>query len=613
MNTSVQFVSNARQAARQGDFSRAATAYRKALSAQPKNPEIMLELAVLEAQQGNLSSARRQLEKALKIAPGDANIPYNLGQIAREENQLERAIKYFRRAVELDPDYADAHYGIGEALYSQGKSAQAIAPLDRSLALNPKDPEVLNCKGIALTHQGKSEQAVECFRAALKIDPEFNIAKLNLADALPVGPENDEAIRLMEEVEKSSGLPEEFLARAASVYQYTDDLQRALDLADAAVKSRKDVSVAHIVRAKVLQQLGQFEPSEESFRKAIKLDPMNGLAYHGLVKMNILEDGMEKPLRKIMKDETLPADFRSSAGFALFVICDAQSRHDDAFDALLFANKLEFGSGTFSPDRHFKPVNATIETLSPQFLAQRQGQGYEQPGTVFICGMPRSGTTLVETILAAHPDVTPGGERRDIPKTLEAIRPWHQMIKGLDADWASATGKAIHDAMFEAASGSRFVTDKLPGNYTSLGFINWILPGAKLIYCHRHPNDNALSLFEQNFGQNLRFSSHLSACGTVYAAHNKYMQHWRETCKLDIHEVNYDELVKDPEPHIRALLAHVGLDWHDDCLNPQSVKRTISTASLWQARQPISAKSVGRWKPYARHLKPFVDALEAHS
>jgi hypothetical protein len=222
--------------------------------------------------------------------------------------------------------------------------------------------------------------------------------------------------------------------------------------------------------------------------------------------------------------------------------------------------------------------------------------------------MPRSGTTLTEQILAAHPAVLAGDERGDILELRRGIPGYPAGAADLGPAWAKAAGARIRAAMFKGAGGERFATDKLPGNYMNLGLISWILPDARFIYCKRDPHDNALSLYEQNFGANLPYATDLEACGHMYREHLRIMRHWHEA-GLAIHTVDYDALVADPEPHIRALVAFVGLDWHEGCLTPQEVKRGVATASVWQVRQPISKGSVGKWKRFARQLEPFTRAL----
>jgi hypothetical protein len=180
----------------------------------------------------------------------------------------------------------------------------------------------------------------------------------------------------------------------------------------------------------------------------------------------------------------------------------------------------------------------------------------------------------------------------------------------IDAATVHDQGRQVHDSMFAHAGSRRFATDKSPGNYMLVGAIACMLPQAKLVYVRRTPADNALSLFERSFLRGVHYAYDLAHIGAVYRAHLQLMEHWISTCELPIHTVDYDQLVQDPEPHIRRLLDFLGLDFVPECLAPHRVERNVRTASVWQARQPISAKSVGRWRRYETQMEPFFRALE---
>jgi hypothetical protein len=202
-----------------------------------------------------------------------------------------------------------------------------------------------------------------------------------------------------------------------------------------------------------------------------------------------------------------------------------------------------------------------------------------------------------------------GGERSDIIALRRSIPNYPDGVAELDGVWAEQAGQRVHEAMFAGSQGFTHATDKLPGNYVSVGLIKWVLPNAKFVYCHRSPQANALSLFEQHFAA-LPFSRDLKDIAVAYNAHLKFIRHWRENCRIDMFDLDYDALVRDPEPIAKALYAFVGLDWQPEYLDITKVDRSISTASRWQVRQPINTKSVERWRRYEEHLRPFTDALE---
>ena len=191
----------------------------------------------------------------------------------------------------------------------------------------------------------------------------------------------------------------------------------------------------------------------------------------------------------------------------------------------------------------------------------------------------------------------------------ETLRHDFSQVPDLPADWALKVGEKLHQEMFRHANGANFATDKLPGNIDCVGLIRFILPRAKFIYTHRTPEDCALSNFEQLFSDSLRFTFDLKALAHKYAWHEDIARYWIEDAKLDVFDLDYEVLVNDPEPNIRKLLDFCGLQFEEQCLYPNEVKREIRTASVFQVRQPISAKSVGRWKVYEEQLKPFSEEL----
>jgi Sulfotransferase family len=245
------------------------------------------------------------------------------------------------------------------------------------------------------------------------------------------------------------------------------------------------------------------------------------------------------------------------------------------------------------------------------FLEGRKGEGDPAEGAIFVLGMPRSGTTLVEQILAAHPEVYPGDERDDVLRLRRSIEGYPEAVMDKPPSFAQQAGRTILQAMLTPAGGRRFATDKLPGNYVNIGFLRWILPNARFVYCRRTPEDNALSIYEQNFGRNIFYASDLAACGAMYRDHLRVMDHWQRGCAIPVHTVDYEALVADPEPHVRALLGFVGLTFDAACLAPEKVERSVATASVWQVRQPIAGTSVGKWRRFEQELRPFTDALQA--
>jgi tetratricopeptide (TPR) repeat protein len=585
----------------------ALTHYRAAVTAAPRDPRLLLELGVTEAQLGRAADATRHLEKALKLSPDHPDIHFNLGQLARLSSTYEKAIRHFRRTLELDPSYGDAAYGVGEAYFAQRRYEEAEPWLKKAVAANPRDTEALNALGITLVETRRTADAIAIFRAILDLDPGHAAAKLGIALAYDAAGAADDGLPFVNEVEAAGAIPATLHARLAAMFYAVKDFARARRYAEEALKAGVNTLRAEHVLAKLKIDEGDFDAAETMLRKSLAEAGPQANAWYMLSQINRLEPEAEKPLRRLAADEKRGLEERSTALFALYSII--RKRADaDAFGVLDQANALARQRRPADISAELTLVDATIATFTRAFFDTHRGEGDAGEGPVFVVGMPRSGTTLTEQILAAHPAVLAGDERGDILDLRRTIPGYPHGLAALGPAWAKDAGRKIRAAMFAGAAAERFATDKLPGNYMNLGLIAWILPDARFIYCKRDPHDNALSLYEQNFGANLPYATDLEACGRMYREHERIMRHWHDA-GLSIHTVDYDALVADPEPHIRALVAFLGLDWHEGCLTPQEVKRGVATASVWQVRQPISKGSVGKWKRFARQLEPFTRAL----
>ncbi len=335
-------------------------------------------------------------------------------------------------------------------------------------------------------------------------------------------------------------------------------------------------------------------------------------------------------MRRLAGNDDLKPDQAVALNFALARALDAEGEYEQAFGYFQRGNRLKqseyqqarayFQQGDQRKEAAFDPaaqkefVDRLIATFTSDFFAERRGWGSEDEGPVLILGMPRSGTTLVEQILASHPEVKAGGELthlRDLARALAAEFP------GLSSPEAAASREQL-EAMGEEylsriralSAGSRLVTDKLPANFLRLGLIALWLPQAKVIHVRRNPFDTCLSIYFQHFEEGLPYSWDLAHVGAYYREYLRLMAHWRRVLPLPMLEVQYEDLVANQAEKTRDLLAYCGLSWDEPCLRFWETERAVDTASLWQVRQPIYTRSIGRWRHYEAHLGPLKQALE---
>jgi tetratricopeptide (TPR) repeat protein len=606
-----QFLQQARRAAARGLFDDARRAYAKALRAL-RQPELMLELGVMEAQAGDLKRARDWLEKALKQLPRNADVQFNLGELALAEQRPDAAEQHFRRTVSLDPNHGDAAFGLGRSLVLMKRHEEAIPWLKRAVAASPRDAEVLNLLGAALNEAKRHAEAIEAFRSSLQIEPGRASTQLSLAVALDGIGDPQRAHEIIRHVEARMSIPATLAARLAVICYSVKDFDRTRRLVERALASGHGVGRASDLKAKLMIDAGDFDGAETLIRNNAS-GRTSASGWLNLAMMNRLEPEAESAIRALAEDESRSNDERSIAHFALYHLLKRRGSADEAFAVLDLANRLSRGLRPIDVSRDLQLSRRITQVFDRAFVEGRKSDGDPAEGAIFVLGMPRSGTTLVEQILAAHPQVHAGDERDDILKLRMSIEGYPEAVIEKPPSFAREAGRTILQSMLAQAGGRRFATDKLPANYLNIGLIRWILPKARFVYCRRTPEDNALSIYEQNFGRNITFASDLAACGAIYRDHLRMMDHWQGGCAIPVHTVDYEALVGDPEPHIRALLDFVGLEFDAACLSPEKVERSVVTASVWQVRQPIAGGSIGKWRRFAEQLRPFTDALKLRS
>lgn len=603
----------ARRLAAEGNDTAARDAFRKALNAAPRDVLLLLEAGIFEAERGETAVARRYMEKALKIAPGHPDVHGNLGWLYRQVGALALAERHFRKAVDAAPGDANLLYGLGDVLAAQDKHRDGLVYLLRASELQDDDAEIFNALGNSWFGMKRVAEAIECYRKAVALNPQFERARANYANALRESGDTPGALATFAAIGDLSQLPTEMRADWAAYLQQHGRYEDAKAVAVSVLESHSGHAGARIIRANLAIRDGDFERAETDFRLALAADPAQGAAYHGLATIERLTDADEAALRALMGDPKADDDCKAFAGFALYKLLSSKEAHESAFEALAEANRLRAEVMPFDIAKHQAYVESIIAGFGKGFLEERGGEGLNKSGPVFIVGMPRSGTTLVEQILAAHPDVHAGGERNDVTDIVTTLRNYPDQLALVGPSWAGETAQGLFDRMFAGAGPAKFATDKLPPNYLHLGLITWLFPAARIVYCKRDPMDVGLSCFEQYFGEGSRFSYDLRACGAVYGLHEKIMRHWVEILPSRPFDVCYEDLVHDPERNTRALLDYVGLNWDARCLAPQDVNRPIETASAWQARQSITTGSIGRWKRFERQLAPMVEAMEEYS
>ena len=603
-------LAQARQYAERGQSRNARRAFKQALAASPANAEILMEYGVLEAQNGEWKTAMKLLDKAAKLSPDDFDIRLNLAEVLRQSDATSEAVPHYRKAVELEPDDVDALYGLGDALRVSGEHGEAISYLDRAHQLAPQDGEVLNALAIALEPDRQLGRAMQCYHRAITLMPDALEPRCNYGQILFNEGFYAAASQVFAGASRLSNiLPSRILLDWAVALSYEGDYDGAFNVVEQAI-AQGDAKVQSLfIKGVICMQMGRFDQAAEIFHETLALDGTVGEAYERLARIKRLGPEAADKLRALLEDETLGVSPRAGAGFALYSLLDKAEDYEGAFDALARANALKSRELQFDAAEHTRLISQSMKVFDTAFFKARRDQGHPTQAPIFILGMPRSGTTLSEQILAAYDEVRARGERQDFQHLSATIAQYPDRVDELPPSWANDQGGRILQAMQAGAEPTRHVTNKSPGNYAFVGLIAWIFPNAKIIYCRRDPREIGLSCFEQNFRSGLSYAYDLEHFAIAYKQQSRIMDHWLKVSPINIHIVDYEQLVGNPGAIARGMVEYCGLKWDPQCLDTSKVTRPIETASAWQARQPINTGSLGKWKRYERQLQPMIEAL----
>jgi tetratricopeptide (TPR) repeat protein len=601
---------------------------------------------------GQTDAALAAGRAALAINPDLAQAHNNVGIVHYERDAFDDAIAHYRRATALSPGYAEAWSNLGNALRAQKKNEDALAAYGRACELRPNYAEAINNMGTALRDVGRFDEAEAAYRKALTLKPNDPSVLNNLALLLRDFEQLDEAATLLTRSlsadannvktlvyvvlvrAEQKALSEAETAAQRALALAPDDAevinamglvryeqqrpQEALALFRQALALKPDLAETHNNIGTILKEEGELAEARERLNRAIELDPHQISYYFNLAdaKKFTADDAHLIAMERLVRDESLPHTARVRLNFALAKAYDDIGRFDDAFRHLQEGNRQKRGRISYDEKQALQQFDRIRASFDRGLLA-RKSRGFDSDVPIFVLGMPRSGTTLIEQILAAHPAIHGAGELTDFGRLANRIQDakgnlcrYPDDVAALSNDQLALLGKEYVGRVRQHAPDAPRITDKMPGNFVFVGLIHMALPDARIIHVRRDPRDTCLSCYSKLFSAPQDFTYDLAELGRYYRQYDRLMTHWRETLPRGrVLEVHYEDVIADLETWARRIVHHCGLDWDAACIAFHEARRPVRTASASQVRQPIYRTSEGRWRNYKAHLGSLIAAL----
>ena len=554
----------------------ASVAFKRVTELNPNYADGFSNLGVTLQDQGKLDEAIEAFNKALSLKPDYAEAYYNMGTALNNQGKLDEAIASYQMALSLKPDHADAYNNKGNALKDQGKLDEAIVSYQKVLSLKPDYADAYNNMGIALKDQGKLDEAIASYQMALSLKPDHADGYNNMGNALLDQGKLDEAIASYE---------------------------RALSL-------KHDHADAYTNMGLALQDQGKLDEAMASFHKVLSLKPTHAEA-HRIISLAITyksEDPQVTLVNKMIQRSDLKDDERCHFHYTYAKMNEDLGDLDIAYHNYVAGGKLrqKLLSYDFKHDELiFDQIKNTASKLKDFSFNKPIETANNTP--IFILGMPRSGTTLVEQIISNHSQVHGAGELPFLAKFGESLSLGNQIIS---SDNVLQIRNAFLHELEKFSKGSRFVTDKMPQNFLHIGLILKALPEAKVIHVKRDPAATCWSNFKHYFfAKGLGYSYDLQDTVKYFKLYQDLMDFWDLQYSDKIYHLDYDKLTLEQELETKKLIKYLELDWEDNCLLPHENKRIVRTASQQQVRQKVYSGSSQAWRKFEPYLNGVFDSL----
>lgn len=588
------------------------------LDVQPNHHDALHLLGLIEQKRGHHDKAIELIEKAIEIHPNNASFYLNLGLVYKNSLQYNQARTYYLKALNIDPKLTKAHLYLGNLLRDQGNIAGASAAFLNASKISPDNADIWYELGRCFEQQRETDQAIRCFQKAIELKPDQVNHYLYLGKAYYESEQYEPAEQALKKADELNPNTGNILEQLGILYYKKGDdarfheyFERAISLDSNNHHHYHNYGVCHF-------QAGDIDKAKPLFEKSIEVAPGFAQGYYNYsqVKKFKAKDPAIKAVEELLSNARMSIPDQVECHFALAKMYDDCKQYDNAFDHAETGNNLK--AFPYNKEKEHQFIEDLKTIFNQDFIQTLRQHGNTSDQPMFIVGMPRSGTTLAEQILGSHEDVGPRGELSamiDITKSLkdtaspDTIYP--NLMKKANPTLIGQMSDYYLDQIRQHVDPSiKRITDKMPYNAFHLGMVAVLFPNAKIIHCERNPLDTILSIFFQNFRFLQKCGSTLDSMADFYQGYKSVMTHWKTIFPESIFTLNYEDLVKQPEPTIRNLIEFCELPWQESCLKAHKQKSSVKTASIWQVRQPIYTSSVEKWKNYEKHLESIKYLLD---
>ncbi len=622
-----------------------------ALEDHPNEPNLLRLLGLSLLKQGRSEEAAQKLTQVTRLVPSFAQAHEDLAEALFAHGKIEEAVKSFRTSLKHNPNSELANLRLAELLALLGRGTEADDFFERSFELNPdrkalveamelqqhdqpekaeeiyrnvlrRDPDnvdALRLMGVLAMKQEQYNDAEALIRRAVELAPDYIVAWNNLGAALNEQGKHDEAEeayqRALQLGPKNVNTICNMAGNCASDGRLDEAVERyrqALDLNDSHYPSL--LGLGH-----VLKTLGHQDEAIEAYRNCAKSRPDFGEVYWSLANLKTFRfedheiEAMEQQLLQDELDEAATVAF----SFALGKAYEDRGDFQRAFDNYERGNEKKRMLVNYDPIKAEISNDRIVDVFTKEFFAERKEIGHSDDAPILVVGLPRSGSTLIEQILASHSKIEGTAELSDL--SLIASATGHNRTDGikypqtmleLKSQDFEDLGKEYIEKTMHHRTGTPYFIDKMPNNFPAIGFLHAVLPNAKVIDARRHPLDSCFGTFKQLFAKGQVFSYDLFDLAHYYNQYQRMIDHWDDVLPGKVLQMNYEDVVADLEGQARRMLDHCGLEWEDQVLRYYETKRAVKTASSEQVRQPIYRGSLNFWRNYEEQLQPLIEYLE---